>query len=69
MYIISDRDMEQCLEYIAIARENLTSRKLRVLNKARLADMLTKKLTAKQPFPLSLLPDDVQREMRKIGNV
>ncbi len=63
MYIISNRDMEQAIEYIELMRQSLTGKGLRIETKKWLADQLLNKLRAKRQFPMSALPDDIKKRI------
>lgn len=65
MYIISNKDMEQVIEYLRLMTDTLTGKGLRVNTKKWLASNLIKKLEAKQPFPTSALPNDLKRTLRR----
>jgi hypothetical protein len=64
MYIISNRDMQQAIEYIELMQQSLTGQGLRIQTKKWMANNLLKKLRAKQQFPMSSLPDDVKKLIR-----
>lgn len=63
MYIISNRDMEQAIEYIELMRQSLTGKGLRIETKKWMADNLLKKLKAKRQFPMSALSDDIKKRI------
>ena len=57
MYIISNRDMEQVIEYIETMTQCLSDTGLRACNKKRMAMLLLKKLRAKKPLSTNSLSD------------
>lgn len=65
MYIISNQDMEQAIEFAEQMIVSLTDTGLRAQNKKRLAQILVRKLKRKQPFTMSELPDDIRQFFRK----
>ena len=65
MYIISNQDMEQAIEFAEQMIVSLTDTGLRAQNKKRLAQILVRKLKRKQPSTMSELPDDIRQFFRK----
>ena len=65
MYIISNTDMKQAIEYIEMMIQGLTDTDLKTYNKKRMASILLRKLRAKQPLSTDSLSDDLKKRLRK----
>lgn len=65
MYIISNTDMKQAIEYIEMMIQELTDTDLETYNKKRMASILLRKLRAKLPLPTDYLSDDLKKRLRQ----
>lgn len=65
MYIISNTDMKQAIEYIEMMIQGLTDTDLKTYNKKRMASILLRKLRAKQPLSTDYLSDDLKKRLRQ----
>lgn len=65
MYIISNTDMKQAIEYIEMMIQGLTDTDLKTYNKKRMASILLRKLRAKQPLSTDSLSDDLKKRLRQ----
>lgn len=65
MYIISNTDMKQAIEYIEMMIQGLTDTDLKTYNKKRMASILLRKLRAKLPLPTDYLSDDLKKRLRQ----
>lgn len=65
MYIISNQDMEQLIEFTELMLQTQTGSGLRMLNKKRMAHLLIRKMRSKKPFTMSELSDEVKRFIRQ----
>lgn len=65
MYIISNTDMKQAIEYIEMMIQGLTDTDLKTYNKKSMASILLRKLRAKKPLPTDYLSDDLKKRLRQ----
>lgn len=65
MYIISNTDMKQAIEYIEMMIQGLTDTDLKTYNKKRMASILLRKFRAKQPLSQNSLSDDLKKRLRQ----
>lgn len=65
MYIISNTDMKQAIEYIEMMIQGLTDTDLKTYNKKRMASILLRKFRAKQPLSQDSLSDDLKKRLRQ----
>lgn len=68
MYIISNKQMEDIISYIEAWKDGVQveEKDTRTYNKVRLANILVKKLKAKQPLSKSELSESLKKNLRDL---
>lgn len=68
MYIISNKQMEDIISYIETWKDGVQveEKDTRTYNKVRLANILVKKLKAKQPLSKPELPESLKKNLRDL---
>lgn len=68
MYIISNKQMENIISYIEAWKDGVQveEKDTRTYNKVRLANILVKKLKAKQPLSKPELPESLKKNLRDL---
>lgn len=68
MYIISNKQMEDIISYIEAWKDGVQveEKDTRTYNKVRLANILVKKLKAKQPLSKPELPESLKKNLRDL---
>lgn len=66
MITISNQDRDNIIRYLELMIENTADQNgLRIANHRRMARFLIEKLSAKQSFSLSALPEDIRTLLKK----